>query len=305
MGLSVTQIQNRTLASLEKRIEEIALLPAVVAKLAALDLESDDASTIIERLARSDPAFALRLMRLANAGPYEHGTIDTIPNALLKIGTRHLSEVIRSLSVIEVFVPHTQGQKNLWIHSIQTSLAASRIAALRPELHVGIEEAFLAGLLHDVGRLLIFENHPAEMAKIDEAEVTDLRDLIKLEIQLCGFDHAALGNVVCERLKLPWTICEMVRTHHFYRERKTQIPSEVMQLVRLIQEADCLSFSFLARHSGLHRLDEGAGQIRRMFSPIDDVDRLVSPERWAEELRNIHRDSRLAAAFIDFAYPYF
>lgn len=303
--MSLSQIQQHTLASLEANIDRIALLPSVVSKLASLDLDSADSTVRIEKLARSDPSFALRLMRLANDEVVGHREINNIPDALLKIGTRHLAEMIFGLSVIEVFVPHTRTQRNLWIHSIQTSLGAGRLAALRPELGVGVEQAMLAGLLHDIGRFLIFENHPQEMAKIDEAEVGDLRDLLRLEVEMCGFDHAMLGHMVCDKLRLPRTVCDMVRTHHFYFENKARVPAGVKELVRLVQEADCVSFSLLRHQTGGRFTATSRQDVEHALDLIELPDRVISNDRWVEEIQNIHQAARPATDFIDIAYPLF
>ena len=142
-------------------------------------------------------------------------------------------------------MPHTRGQRNLWIHSIQTALAARRLAALRPDVGLGMEECFLAGLLHDIGRFVIFEHRPEDMARLDEAEVSNPHELVAAELQVCGFDHATLGYEVCRRWNLPESVCEMVRVHHMYGAERRGVPPEVATLVRLVQEADCLSFGLL------------------------------------------------------------
>ena len=106
-------------------------------------------------------------MRLANSQLYGCGEVNTIPGAILRAGAHNLVNMILALSVVEVFVPHTRGQRNLWIHSIQTALAARGLAARRPDVGLGMEECFLAGLLHHIGRFVIFENRPQEMAQLD------------------------------------------------------------------------------------------------------------------------------------------
>jgi putative nucleotidyltransferase with HDIG domain len=302
MGKSLSDVRHTTLAILESRVDKIALLPSVVSKLSSLDLDSEDAPVRIEKLARSDPPFALRLMRLANIELNGDRTIKTIPDAIVQVGTRSLAEMIFALSVIEVFVPHTQAQRNLWIHSIQTAVAARRIAVLRPDFGISMEEAFLAGLLHDIGRFIIFEHHPREMAQIDEAEVDDLRDLVALEIKVCGFDHAVLGNIICDKLHLPWTVCEMVRTHHFYHDSRSRISPEVDSLVRLVQEADCLSFGLIRHQSHASSTAEADNWIEQSLRLVGIPELAMSPQRWADEIRNIHRDTRLAAGFIEIAY---
>ena len=163
----------------------------------------------------------------------------------------------------------------------------------------------LAGLLHDIGRFLIFENHPQEMAKIDEAEVSDLRDLLRIEVEMCGFDHAMLGHMVCDKLRLPRTVCDMVRTHHFYFENKARIPAAVKEMVRLVQEADCVSFSLLRHQSGGRFTATSRQDVEHALDLIELPDRIISNERWVEEIQNIHQAARPAVDLIDIAYPFF
>jgi putative nucleotidyltransferase with HDIG domain len=298
-----TECQIRTVASLESRLERIAVLPAVVARLAALDLDSPSANEEIIELIRSDPTLALRLMRLANSHLHGAGGIDTIPGAILRVGAQGIAKILLALSVVEVFVPHTRGQRNLWIHSIQTAMAARRMSALRPELGLGAEECFLAGLLHDIGRFVIFEHRPEEMAQLDEADVSSPQELIAAELQVCGFDHATLGYQLCLRWNLPESVYEMVRAHHLYGKERRRIPPEVGAIVRLVQEADCLSFGLL-RNPGLadsphvdqHRSIEAA------LHPLTASERLFPAVRLAEELIKIDREARNAAAHINIAY---
>lgn len=301
--MPLTELQRRTIASLESRIERIALLPAVVSRLAALNLDSPDATDEIVALVRSDPPLALRLMRLANSSIAGGGGIDTIPEAILRSGSHGLANIILALSVVEVFVPHTRGQRNLWIHSIQTASAARRLAVLRPDMGLGIEECFLAGLLHDIGRFLIFENLPGEMAQLDEADVASPLALIAAERQVCGFDHATLGYEVCRRWNVPESVCEMIRVHHLYGKESTQIPPEVMALVRIVQEADCFSFGLL-RHpaSTIHSDVDRSRVIEASLRPLAASERVVPAHKLAQELIEVDREARIASALINVAY---
>lgn len=304
MSSTPSELQRRTIESLESRLEKIALLPAVISRLAALDLNSSTAADEIIALVRSDPPLALRLMRLANYRSQDEGGTDTIPRAIVEVGTRNLANLVLSLSVIEVFVPRTRGQRNLWIHSIQTAITASRLAILRPDLDLEMEQCFLAGLLHDIGRFVIFEHRVEEMALLDEAEVDDPRELIETELKVCGFDHAALGYEVCRRWCLPETVCEMVRVHHMYGENKSSIPPEVATLVRLVQQADCFSFGLLRDPTSSFLSDAERGKsIETSLHLLTENERIVPATRLAGELREIDREARLAAAVINIAYP--
>jgi putative nucleotidyltransferase with HDIG domain len=303
MTSTLTELQRRTIASLESRLEQIAVLPSVIARLAALDLDSPDANEEIVALVRSDPPLALRLMRLANSSLHSNGEIKTIPDAILRVGTAGLANVILALSVVEVFVPHTRGQRNLWIHSIQTALAARRLAQLRADVGLGMEECFLAGLLHDIGRFLIFEHRSEDMAKLDEAGVSNPHELVAAELQVCGFDHATLGYEVCRRWNLPESVCEMVRVHHMYGAQRRGVPTEVAALVRLVQEADCLSFGLLRNPATSFHSDVDRNRsVEMSLHPLAASERILPTVRLAEQLISVDNEARTAAAVINVAY---
>jgi putative nucleotidyltransferase with HDIG domain len=303
MTTTLSELQKRTIGSLESRLERIALLPMVIARLAALDLDSPGANEEIVVLIRSDPPLALRLMRLANSFAHGSGGIDTIPGAVLRVGARGLAKIVLALSVVEVFVPQTRGQRNLWVHSIQTALAARRLATLRTDLGLGMEECFLAGLLHDIGRFVIFEHRPQEMAQLDEADVDSPQELIIAERQACGFDHAALGYEVCRRWNLPESVCRMVRAHHLYGEARQRIPAEVASLVRLVQQADCFSFGLLRNPASSFRSDVDRNSfVETSLRPLAASERIVPSVQLAEQLINIDQEARVAAATINIAY---
>jgi HD-like signal output (HDOD) protein len=237
-----------------------------------------------------DPPLALRLMRLANfQANGKHGT-DTIPGGILQVGAHNLANMILAMSVVEVFVPHTRGQRNLWIHSIQTGLAARRLAALRPDLGLGTEDCFLAGFLHDTGGFAIFENRPQEMGLLDEVDVASPVEQVAAERQMSGFDHAALGYEVCRRWKLPESVSEMVQTHHSYGEERRRVPTEVAALVRLVQEADCFRFGLLRNPaSSFHSDLDRDRSIELALRALATSDRIVPTPELPKELTRVDR----------------
>jgi putative nucleotidyltransferase with HDIG domain len=303
MASNPIDLRSRTISSLESRLEQIAVLPSVISRLAALDLDSPVAADIIVELARNDPTLALRMMRVANVNYPGKGGIDSIPTAVLLTGTAVFAKLVLAMTVVEVFVPRTQGQRNLWIHSIQTALTARRLAVLQPESGLGYESCYLAGLLHDIGRFFIFEHLPEDMAQLDEAHVANLRELIDAEVRICGFDHAELGSEICRRWKLPESVCEMVRVHHMYGNARSEIPPEVAALVELVQEADLFSFGLLRNPaSSFHSDLDRARAVEASLNMLSTSERILPAERLAAEMVHIDNDARAAAAFINIAY---
>ncbi len=301
MSAELTALQRQTIERLDARLGEIGLLPAVVRRLGELDLESPGAAEAVLMLVRSDPPLALRLMRLANGMVAGRAEIETIPAALLRVGTSGLVRTIVTMAVVEKFEPKTRGQRNLWIHSIQTAVAARRIAEARPEKGLGGEECYLAGLLHDIGRFVILGSRPRELARIEENDVTGPQKLIEAERRVCGFDHAALGYEVCRRWQMPEAVSEMVRTHHYYGENRWRVPGEVAAMVQLVQEADCLSFGLL--HAGAGATEEDRRQrVEAALRPLGLTERTVAAGKLAELIQEVEAEAREAAALINIAY---
>jgi HD-like signal output (HDOD) protein len=123
--MTITERQRRTKDRIARRLEELPLLPAVVAEIASMDPDSPEFVQQVEDLARTDPPFALRLLKMANGGsrPPENPIL-TIPQSIMRIGARPLASTITSMAVMRVFVPTTKGQKNLWNHALQVAECA-------------------------------------------------------------------------------------------------------------------------------------------------------------------------------------
>jgi putative nucleotidyltransferase with HDIG domain len=301
--VKLTDAQRRTLEDLESRLDRIAVLPAVVSTLAALDPDADTFPDAVTELARRDPPFALRLLRLANQLSVRRAeAVDTIPQAIFRAGARRLADLVLTQSVVEVFVPRTRGQRHLWLHSIQVATAARLLARLRPEWGVNPEQAYAAGLLHDIGRFVLFEHRMEELGRIDDIGVGSPRELIEAEVQVCGFDHAELGWHVCQQWALPATLSALVRSHHVARDGSDRIPPEVLMLVRTVQLADCISFSLLRDPRLAQRsAGERSAAVAAMLHANGGAASLPRPVDLAEHLLSIEQDSRQAAAAVGVA----
>ena len=232
-----------TLESLQSRLTALPLLPAVVAKLLALDPAAPGFFEEVVELARQDPPFATRLLRLANSAsvaPLE--PVTSLQLAVSRVGARRVAGLVTSLAVLRVFVPTNAGQRLLWTHSIETGVAAEEIARLAPELEVPPEHAYLCGLMHDIGRFILFQVGPQELGLVDETGWSTPAELIAAEKAICGFDHAELGWHACAKWKMPELVVNLVRHHHVYvADDDDRLPPGLHNLVKTVQMADFLS----------------------------------------------------------------
>lgn len=248
------ELRQETLAQLGQRLQCMPLLPAVVARITNLPTDPTTLTREVERLARRDPPLAIRLLRMANVprGAGAPPSIHTIPVAIARVGARRLAQTLTQLAVAQVFVPTTLGQKRLWLHAVQVGLLAKRIAELRPSSHAPPESAYLAGLLHDIGRFLMFQHSPQELGAVEETGWSSPLELIAAERRICGFNHAALGGAACQRWSLPEQIGGAVRLHHNPSFKAGTDPA-VIRLVRCVQLADAVSCGLLTTPDALER----------------------------------------------------
>ncbi len=176
------------------------------------DCSFDDIGEIISL----DPALTTRLLRIVNSAFYGFSTqVETVTHALTIIGTDQLHQLVLASSVLRQFKGIPQRLINLdsfWRHSISCGLAARSIAALSGEYNV--ERFFVAGLLHDIGRLVMCQKAPDQMRDVLERVQESGESLWKEERNTFGFDHADVGRRLLKGWFLPERLEESVAFHH-------------------------------------------------------------------------------------------
>lgn len=243
MQVDLIKKQQETLADLKRKLDQLPMLPGVIARLMVLDKNDVGYFDEILKLSQEDPAFATRLLRLANSASLASvSPITTLQQAIMRIGTHQIANLIMTMTVMRVFIPTTKSQRNLWIHAIQVAVAARTIARMNQAFKVDPEQAYLCGLLHDIGRFVQFEGAPDELGRVDESNWTTPQELVEVEKALCGFDHAELGWHACQKWYLPELISTVVREHHHYPPSATLVKeSSLLNLIQVVQQADSLS----------------------------------------------------------------
>lgn len=266
MGLNPNQQdQKKFLAELVGKIKQLPLLPSVVMRMITLAPDDPAYFDKIVKLAHEDPAFSTRLIQVANsAGMRPAAPITTLQHAVARLGSRQVAGLVTSMSVASVFIPATQAQRNLWIHAVQVAHGARAIAISNTNLQVDPHEAYLCGLLHDIGRFVMFEFAPRELERIDETQWKTPIELVKAEKAVTGFDHAGLGWLACKKWCLPDLITQLVKHHHVYSPpRGNREEIRFANLVNTIQEADFLSIQLMLHPEALELPGNALAQMLR------------------------------------------
>ncbi len=136
----------------------LASLPSIYLRLTEVTTDGRSTSTDVARVIQEDPSLSARLLRLVNSAFYGFPSrVDTITQAINLVGTNQVMELALASSVLRAFegIPRDRvDMDGFWRHSIGTAIAA-RAIALRRRV-ASAERYFVAGLLHDVGRLVLF-----------------------------------------------------------------------------------------------------------------------------------------------------
>ncbi len=198
-----------------------------------------------------DPGLTARLLRLVNSPIYGFPSrIDTVSQAISIVGMTQLRDLAIGTSFIRLFtnVPsHLVDMDSFWRHSIACGLAARLLAAGRREANV--ERFMVAGLLHDIGRPIVFMRVPLEAASaLLEAGRTD-QPLFEVERKLLGFHHGAVGAALLDRWRLPSMLVDCAAWHHA-PHLAPRFPSEAA----VVHFADVIANALQLGSSGEHRV---------------------------------------------------
>ncbi|MEJ2347023.1 MAG: HDOD domain-containing protein [Gammaproteobacteria bacterium] len=195
---------------------ELVSLPEVCLRMQAL---ADDPHVTADQLGQvlsQDPALTARLLKLVNSPYYGLAArVDTASRAVSVAGMEALRNLALAASAVEVFnrVPaELMDMVTFWKHSVFSGLLARKLAERCRVLHS--ERLFITGLLHDVGRLLIYARMPEAAAEVLRRADSGGVPVCELEQQVLGFDHAEVGQALLAQWQLPANLQEAVAFHH-------------------------------------------------------------------------------------------
>lgn len=216
-----------TVEHLIRDVSTIHSLPLFYSRLDEAINHPRSSITDIARIISEDQGLTARVLKLANSPLFGYfSKIDTITQAVTIIGVLQVRDLALALSVMDVFKGIPEDLVNMeqfWQHSITTGLTARLLATGLREAN--LERFFVAGILHDVGRLVMFSRIPDLSRELLE-ECRETGGLLHTaERRRFGFDHATVGGSLLRRWKIPPRIAEPVECHHSCR-LATQYPRE-------------------------------------------------------------------------------
>jgi len=199
-------------------VDHLVSLPTICVKV--MNMLNDPHSTAkdLERVLIQDPPLTAQLLRMANSPFYGlRSQVDTLSRAVSVIGTKRIRNLVLAVSAIKSFDKLTNGIisiENFWSHSIYTGLIANILGQ-----HSSIRQndsIFIAGLLHDIGQLVIFNKRPDDVriALTLMQDSAKEADLYLYEREVMGFDHMQVGSELARRWLLPENLIACIQYHH-------------------------------------------------------------------------------------------
>ena len=278
---------NTTPEQLVEGISELVSLPEACIRINEMVDDPTYSAEDIGKVISSDPGLTVRILKIANSPFYGFSTeVDTVSRAITVLGTVQLRDLVLASSACKTFdgIPNDlMSMDDFWYHSIFCGITARKLVN---SCMLGRGEAlFVAGLLHDVGQLILFNRCPLEAKKVlIRAKVTHSEsELHLIEQQIIGFDHMDVGAVLTKQWKLPPCLQECVSFHHT-PSKAIVFPQEVA-IVHIAQAITNFAGKNSIEGHDIDEVEDGAWEIAGL-SPeiveetIKEVE-LEIPEVWA------------------------
>lgn len=199
------------------RIDDLPTLPRTVLKITELVNNPKSSARDLAGVITDDQVLTARLLKLVNSSFYGFPQrISTVTNAIVLLGFDAIRNLLLTTSVFDLFADRNkkiqQDQERFWDHSLGCAVGAKVIGSyLR---HDKIEELFVSGLLHDIGKIVEMLFLPDEFAKVVAAINKNNILMITAEEQVLGYNHAEIGKLLADRWNLPVKLEQVIAHHH-------------------------------------------------------------------------------------------
>lgn len=202
---------------IESGISKLPTLPTIYATLSEAlanpRITVDDLAKIIS----SDQASSIKVLKVVNSPFYGFsGRIDTISRAILFLGFNEIHNIVLALSIINLFAKKKIINKfrpvEFWSHSIGVGTSARLIGEALGVTK--LENYFVAGILHDIGKLVFFDQFPKEYSEVLKYCEDNQTTILQAEKQILGIGHDFAGELLAAKWSLPQSLRNAISNHH-------------------------------------------------------------------------------------------
>ncbi|MCX6645391.1 MAG: HDOD domain-containing protein, partial [bacterium] len=206
-------VRTLNIESALERVKELPTLPDVVFKVNELVNDKNTSSADLERVISRDQAIAAKVLKLVNSSFYGlPRRVDTLSRAIPLLGFSTVRNLVMTVSIFDLLTMGSFDVKQFWQHAFGTSIAA-RAIAIADNLP-DAETHSLAGLLHDIGKVLMMQCFPKEyQAVLDMMEAKGC-NFLQAEKKLYPTNHCLIGSAVADKWGFPVNLKAVIEHHH-------------------------------------------------------------------------------------------
>jgi len=235
------------------RIDELPTLPTIALEVNKMLQDYETSISRLTRLIEKDQSISSKILKLSNSTFYGSGRkINNIPNAAVLIGFNTIRNIVVSISVINAFA----SPKNLagfdisdfWKHSVAVAMVSKRLGEQQD--YPQPDDCFLAGLLHDVGKLVLsqyFQDHFRKIWTTADSLNISFYEAEKNEMPI---DHADIGGYLAKSWQLPAELVDTIQHHHTMNENAAN-----QKLLAIVHTANILVNTFKDNFDGKSTLN--------------------------------------------------
>ena len=204
-------------AKIIARIDDLPTLPRTVLKITELVNDPKSSAEDLARVITDDQVLTARLLKLVNSSFYGFPQrISTVTAAIVLLGFDAIRNLLLTTSVFDLFAVRNKKiklvQEKYWDHSLGCAVGAKVIGNyLR---HEKIEELFVAGLLHDIGKIVELMFLPSDFSHVVSRVKENHVRIIEAENDILGYNHADIGKLLAQKWNMPVKLVEIIAYHH-------------------------------------------------------------------------------------------
>jgi putative nucleotidyltransferase with HDIG domain len=209
--------RNEQLQNIIMTTRDLPAMPQVASKVLELSSDPHTSAQQLQQVISDDQAMTARILKIANSAMYSCSRkVKTLTEAIVMLGFNSIRSLVVTSAARNLYNTRnaTTGLKErlLWEHSIGVAFACRLLVQERmPAL---AEEAFLAGLMHDIGKLVLNLRVPGQFDEIVQLVYNDNRSFQQTEKEILGFDHAEVGARLVNKWNLSPVLEDTILNHH-------------------------------------------------------------------------------------------
>lgn len=223
-----------------KRIKQLPTLPTITTTINSAIKQPSTSADDLARIIAKDQSLSSKVLKMVNSAYYgANREITGIRHAVSVLGFNEISKVVLAISVFESLGGNSSNgfnRQGFWVHSLGCAIFSAIISA---EIsYPKPDDAFSAGLMHDIGKVITDRYFQAEMEEVLKLVQREALRFHEAEQKVMGIDHTQLGEWLLTTWKIPANICTAVRYHHPCAKREGQGSQDL--IVDIVHMADVL-----------------------------------------------------------------